>query len=121
MAQIDVIIEGLEAVVEREIIRITLDITASLIETTPVDTGWARANWVPYIGQPVNRPTPPRGNEGAARASQVGGQAEVLSYDLRQGAVTISNGVPYIVDLNRGSSTQAPAGFVEAAIAKAVR
>ena len=51
--QIRAIVRGLERVTERVIIKITTDVTANLIETTPVDLGWARANWVPSLGAPV--------------------------------------------------------------------
>jgi hypothetical protein len=36
------------------------------------------------------------------------------------GEVHVSNAVPYVQSLNDGHSQQAPAGFVQAAIAKAV-
>ena len=51
-AQVRAVIRSLERLSERVITKITLDVTANLIESTPVDTGWARANWVPQIGAP---------------------------------------------------------------------
>jgi hypothetical protein len=113
------VVRALEAVTSNVVKKITLDVTANLVETTPVDTGWARANWIPAISQPY------RSTEGSpesvSRAAQTTGQARVAtSYDIRQGSVFVSNNVPYIVRLNEGSSSQAPSGFIEAAITKAV-
>jgi hypothetical protein len=78
---------------------------------TPVDTGHARANWVPSVGEPF------RGEVDGDAASQ-SGTADVLSYQLGDGAAWVSNNVPYILRLNDGWSAQQPAGFVERAIAE---
>lgn len=116
----------LERFTEKRIKIITLDATANLIEDTPRDTGWARSNWVPSIGKPSRRQgdflDPDEGDIAEARADQESGQALIATtYTLSQGKVFVSNNVPYITRLNDGSSTQAPAGFVQAAIARAVR
>ena len=122
-AQIRAIIEGLEDLTERTIIKLTLDIIANLVDVNPVDTGWSRANWVPSIGSPTDDPVGMRGAAGVAEAAsaQAAGRAAVLGYKLPRGRVFISNHVPYIQDLNDGSSQQAPAGFVQAAVRRAVR
>jgi hypothetical protein len=114
-----------EAVAVRVVRKITLDVTANLIQTTPVDTGWARANWVPRLGGPSTG-TAPNPGEGsgvsAASAQQSAGQAAVAARynSLNNGRVYVSNNVPYIGRLNEGHSAQAPAGFVQAAVKKAV-
>lgn len=123
-AQIRAIIRGLEQVTEQVVVRLSLNVTAELIETTPVDTGWARANWVPAIGvspvgPSVSNPDP--GQVTSRQAAQALGQAQVLSYKLGQGSVFISNNVPYIGRLNDGSSSQAPSGFIQAAIRRGVQ
>jgi hypothetical protein len=46
------LIPDLEKFVEKQIVRLTLEATANFVQATPVDTGWARANWVPQIGTP---------------------------------------------------------------------
>jgi len=123
-AQIRAIIQGLREVTEQVVVRLSLNVTAELIETTPVDTGWARANWVPAIGvSPIGRATsdPDAGQVAAQQARQALGQAQVLSYQLGQGSVFISNNVPYIGRLNDGSSSQAPTGFIQAAIRRGVQ
>lgn len=121
--QIRTILRQLERLGERSVRRISLDITSNLIESTPVDTGWARANWIPSVT------TPEEGTDGTRAAAEAGnvstgkqtaGQVKLGLYQLAQGQVFVANNVPYILRLNDGSSSKAPAGFVEAAIKKAV-
>jgi len=80
---------------------------------TPVDTGYARANWVPTIGAPLEGVV-------ANDAERAGHAAAILSYDLSRGPVYVSNHVPYVQRLNSGHSQQAPAAFVERAVAEAL-
>lgn len=109
--------------------QIGTEITAELIERTPVDTGWARANWIPSVTVPVDfeqaviesredrvASTP------ASRSTQDSAIAQLASgYDFGDGSIFISNNVPYITILNGGSSTQAPEGFVQIAIEQGIR
>lgn len=120
---ISFIVKDVERSAELIIKKITLDIHANLVRApdeggTPVDTGWARANWVPAIGTRFEGTSGSRAavSDGDAQA----GIASVLGYKLAQGRVIISNNVPYIGGLNEGTSRQAPAAFVQAAIVKAV-
>lgn len=124
-SQIRTIVRGLERLTERAIVKITFDLVANLVESTPVDTGWARANWVPNVGIPHVEDL--EGVEASPQnaAAAAGGRDSALAsvaaqYRLRMGAVFVANNVPYIQDLNDGSSTQQPAGFVQRAVAKAV-
>lgn len=119
--QIRVITGLLAQATERVISRISVNVTAELIEATPVDTGWARANWVPAIGAPFIGPGTSMGNVTSQRQQQQSGVASVAtSYKLSRGAVFVSNNVPYITRLNDGSSAQAPKAFVQAAINAAI-
>ena len=117
--QVRVIAGQLGGLTERAVRAISLEVTANLIEATPVDTGWARANWVPAIGvsrdSPVNT-RPDASLVSAQVAKQQAGMASLGGYRLASGPVFVSNNVPYIVFLNEGSSRQAPAAFVQAAI-----
>ncbi len=88
---------------------LALEIDRQLRLATPVDTGHARRNWIPSVGEPNATIA---GDEGAH--SQ--GISAVLSYELGKGALWVANVVPYIRRLNYGHSQQAPAGFVERAI-----
>lgn len=64
---------------------------------TPVDTGNARARW----------------------KAQAGAGGDIATYVLADGSILVSNDAPYIMRLNDGWSKQAPAGFIERAIAEA--
>ena len=111
------VVTSLEKFTARLLQKVTLNITANLQETTPVDTGWARANWVPSISNPY------RGlDTKVTDVPSEKGKAEVATkYTLDKGAIFISNNVPYIKKLNEGSSKQAPAAFIQAAIIKGVK
>lgn len=111
--------DALQAQIEKQIaqayVALVLEIVAELKKSpgqggTPVDTGHARANWVPSIGQPF-------AGEVDTDADAVG---RLLGYRLEQGTLWISNNAPYIELLDLGYSHQAPPGFIEAAIERAV-
>jgi len=123
-ANVVVVVEALSAFIDSLVRKLVLEVVASLVRApseggTPVDTGWARANWIPVIGRPVSAPAGSR--EAVSQGEQQAGLAQVAAgYRARMGPVYISNAVPYIVRLNEGGSKQAPAGFVQAALFGAV-
>lgn len=85
---------------------------------TPVDTGRARANWFVSVGSFSRREVkgPDLGNQGANEAAATAqalsqGQAALASYEVRLGPIFIVNSVPYIGELDDGSSMQAPDGI----------
>lgn len=123
--QITGIVQALEAFSEKAVTVITLDVTANLIETTPVDTGWARANWLPAIGSPniknLEGIQPDATSAAAAGATQASATAGITRYRLAMGKTFVTNNVPYILKLNDGSSRQAPSGFIQNAIGKALQ
>ena len=101
------------------VVKVTVNVTAELGEDTPKDTGWAASNWIPRVGQRTDMPFGSKlsVSEGAKNI----GLAEVVtSYALPQ-IVHVTNPVYYIETLNTGTSTKAPAFFVETAIAKAIK
>jgi len=120
------VIASLNQFAEKHIKIIALDAVANLVEDTPRKTGWARSNWIPSIGTPA-RPdvsiTNPEPGQVQARSAQreAGVLLVATGYKLERGPIFITNNVPYIGRLNDGSSTQAPAGFVQSAILRAVR
>lgn len=128
-ARVRVVVTSLDRFVSQIITALALHIVANLVRApseggTPVDTGWARANWIPQVAEPFSgtagtREQAEQGN--VSSAQQAAGMASLLGYKFERGKVFITNNVPYIVRLNEGSSRQAPAGFVQAAVAKAVR
>jgi hypothetical protein len=121
--QIRVVIGDLEAFATRIVKRLALNINANLIEDTPVDTGWARANWVLEIGSPFTGTAGTREDAEAGRVDQNPQQlgiGKIAAYKLGP-IIYESNNVPYIEKLNDGSSAQAPSAFVQAAILRAVQ
>lgn len=113
--------------IERLIKKLVLDIVANLQSAddgTPVDTGWARANWVPNIGSPLEGTA---GTRAAAEAGNLSGDSEsgkakvAATYRLSMGKIFVSNNTPYILALDGGSSTQTPKGFIRRGIIKAIR
>lgn len=92
---------------------------------TPIDTGFARANWIPRIGERVTRPSGERPTRPGAKFTDTSAQQQGVfevrgGYRIDLGPIYVSNPVPYIAQLNAGSSRQAPPGFVEASIVKAI-
>lgn len=104
----------LENATAKATVDLALRIHGGLIEKTPVDTGWARSNWLPSVGVPRKETVGEPGSLNQAAAQF--GQAEVAGWQITSGPIYITNNVPYISRLNAGSSTQAPSGFVEGVV-----
>lgn len=127
--QIDFIIADLEHYTQGEIVRLAQNVDANLRASppigTPVDTGWARANWIPSVGDPVllgdvKNPEPP--DVVARQTRQAEGINSVLGYRLKDGPLFNANNVVYITRLNEGHSPQqAQPGFVQRALELAVK
>lgn len=120
-----VVIRALNGVAEQVVRKLALDIVAELVKApseggTPIDTSWASNNWTAQITSPRREPIGSPENAGAAAAEQQASLGALLGYRLLNGPVFITNNVPYITLLNQGTSKQAPAGFVQAAITRAV-
>ncbi len=84
----------------------TIELFSSVIKATPVDTGRARGAWATTVGSPSSA-VETREGEGVSLA-------EVISV-TPPGAgqeTYLANNLPYIVELEDGSSKQAPAGMV---------
>jgi hypothetical protein len=112
--QINRIMVQLEDATGEAAASMALGIHGRLVEGTPVDTGWARSNWLPSVGTPRAETVGEPGSLNAGAADL--GKLEVADWGIANGPIYITNNVPYIQRLNAGSSKQAPAGFVESAI-----
>ena len=131
--QIDLIVADLDQFTRGEVVALALNVNANLRSNpplgTPIDTGWASANWVPSVGEPaIVDGTPAIPAEGASPAEVAArnqlaeqGVNEVLAWRQSDGPIFSTNYVPYIGALNRGHSPQSPRGFVQTAIEKAIR
>lgn len=124
--QVDALVRG---GVEEVVRRLQLRTWQVLTSATPVDTGFARANWTPTVGSPISerRDQPASATEARSQArsglpaNRARAEQIAQSYLLMHGRVFIVNPVPYVVYLNEGSSSQAPAKFVERGIGQAIR
>ena len=124
--QLSFIIADLSRFTAEETLALALDVQANLREDTPRDTGWARANWIPSTGAPledprianIRNPTPAEVRRAALRQEQA--QGELLAYDLSKGVIFTTNNVSYIIPLNEGHSPQAGSGFVQRAVGRAL-
>lgn len=114
-AQVEAVMASLRKEAATAAKALILELDKELRRATPVDTGHARANWVPSVGEPFGDEA-----EGTSSAPHDTGISAVLSFRIGDGDLWISNNVPYIVMLNLGHSDQAPVGFVEAAIDRAL-
>lgn len=97
-------------------------IIRDLLFSTPVDTSEAVSNYFATLSSVTARVIPPRveGKGGSSREASINAAlAQALSeIDKAQPGtpIYITNHVEHLVYLNDGTSSQAPAGFVEAAV-----
>lgn len=115
---------NISEIFEREVNKVaratTLNILKGVVLATPIDTGRARGNWQTSVSKSISLPVDSLDKSGGSTINK--GEA-VLSATkgIKYPVYWISNNLPYIEELNRGSSQQAPAKFVESVIAKAVK
>lgn len=85
---------------------------------TPVDWGWARANWSVWVGvaAPKNDPGPRQKvatkDDMQAKLEAMKALANAKPFQI----IWVYNNVPYIEALEDGHSKQAPVGMVETAL-----
>ncbi len=121
--------KDLQAFVERAMRRLQLRVFQALTSASPVDTGFFRAGWSPSTGSRQTGPAdpPPQRQQAESQAATLFAKNSseaariATAYRLAAGPIFIVNGVSYGVFLNGGSSAQAPAMFVEQAIATGVQ
>lgn len=116
--QVAGILAELERFTERAVRTVAVEVTAELQLATPVDTGFARASWVPSVGTPSDADGGSPDAPSQAAAEQ--GLARVAAYRLADGKAFVTNNVAYIRRLDQGHSKQAPAGFVRASVERGV-
>lgn len=88
---------------------VVLEMGNSLIQMTPVDTGRARANWQHNTGRPHQGVTESTDQSGQATSAQLAADVQ----QVRAGGIEfVTNNLPYIRELENGSSKQAPNGMV---------
>ena len=101
---------------------IAIRMAEDLIANTPVDITTAVSNWQVGFNQPVMFDLPAiypgeRGSTAAqSRDAALAHVKRVLAEKDPGDIIFLSNLTPYIIELNNGSSRQAPAGFIERSI-----
>ena len=84
----------------------TVELFSGVIKSTPVDTGRARGAWATTVDAPS-------GEAGDRLGADVAIAEVIANTPPGAGQETyLSNALPYIEDLENGSSTQASAGMV---------
>lgn len=98
----------------------TMEVIRELIYSTPYRSGKAISNWQvifgPEEGYVLPAYTPYGGVETNRQQAFDAAMEKIRTFRGGPGrSIRISNPVPYLTRLNAGSSTQAPAGFIETA------
>lgn len=88
---------------------VTLEALKGVVMMTPVDSGRARANWQVTQDEPAGGELEAFDKSGGPTIARGAAQALIPS---EFGVTYISNNVPYIEELENGSSKQAPSGML---------
>jgi hypothetical protein len=89
--------------------KITLELFSRVILKSPVDTGRFRNNWVMATGTYSNETTEATDKSGSRAIGTVASQVNSVKMG---GLIYLTNSLPYAIELERGSSKQAPQGMV---------
>lgn len=90
-----------------------LDLSQGIIRGTPVDTGRARANWIPSVGSPDTAVTAEIDKSGDKSLGAVAVEVNYAYGDI----FYLTNSLPYIKRLEYDAwSQQAPGGFVRLSV-----
>lgn len=122
--RIDRIAVRVEGNVERALKDCAGVVARSVISNTPVDTGRATSNWTAQMDAAFEGTFPARvpgiaGSTAEANALAAVEAAEqvIETFDIeKNGAIHITNNLPYIGALNDGHSKQAPTDFVRLSV-----
>lgn len=131
---IDAIADNLPNAVNEVIKLMCRSITFTVVDATPVDTAEARSNWLVSLSVPIRGTIEPyspypkfsqalgQGRGETANAAAAKARAVAIINARRPGqTVVIQNNTDHIEELNRGSSKQAPAMFVEDGVRAGIR
>lgn len=102
-----------EVNVDKLVAQVAIVIDQTVVSSTPVDTGRARANWQASIGTPI---TEELDAEDVSGQDTISRNNAVIKRRKSGQSVWLSNNLSYIEALNNGSSAQAPANFVQLAV-----
>lgn len=91
------------------------EVLKRLVQVTPVLKGEAKSNWIVSSGSADNSTVRAKEQWSLSGAISLTDGESRISSAPRGSRIHITNNVPYIGELNAGSSRQAPAGFIEQA------
>lgn len=117
--------EDIDELVNRSVVNLTIEVLKELVNTTPIDTGMAISNWQVSLTGPVRMQIPSyvEGMQGSTKniviANTIGQAVGILAARRPGQVIYLGNALPYIAELNRGSSSQAPSGFIDKAFMRA--
>jgi len=128
------VVAELRAYAAQQCVELALAIHHELVVATPVDTGWARDNWIISVGTRApairvrdkggrfisHRQARATGARAGRGSPQVQAMGLLASYRLEHGPIMVDNRVDYLVYLAEGSSPQADHGWIEEAIGRAL-
>ena len=111
------IVKKVNGAINTQVRKATIELFSSVVKMTPVDTGRARGNWIPSVGEPVTTAIKKKAPVGTTVISEI---VSVVPKGVGH-VVWLSNNVPYIrkLEYNRpgeGGSAQAPEGMVRISI-----
>jgi len=93
---------------------VTMQAYKMLTQETPVDTGRAKGNWYINPTNPDLTTNDDTTHSGKGQpASPIRIMAEVAKVTGKEDKIFITNNLPYIGKLERGSSQQSPAGMLQ--------
>jgi hypothetical protein len=90
--------------------KITLELFSRVILRSPVDTGRFRNNWVMATGSYSTETTEATDKSGGKAIGIVASKINSMKFDGQK--IYLTNSLPYAIELERGSSKQAPQGMV---------
>lgn len=93
--------------IEQVVRKTAIDLTTSIIKSTPVDTGRARANWFVSFESAIDNTT-----EDTNSAKALSNATNTIRKGNLGGTIFIQNNLDYIVKLEYGASKQAAQGMV---------
>jgi hypothetical protein len=115
--------EHIERVTEKVVVSVSQAVLDNLVDLNPVDTGHSRNNWIPTVGVPSE--TVDGSRKMPSAELQDAGRRTIAEYRLSDGAIYITNNVPYVIYLVLGHSPQAAPGWdrfaIEAGITEGTR
>jgi hypothetical protein len=100
----------------RVVRRVALVVDQTAVLATPVDTGRARSNWAVQVGSPIEGEHVVQGFDRSGGSSLSQAEDALQEYKITAGVIFVANNVPYIEQLENGSSAQAPGGMLSAAL-----